>query len=51
MTCSQALQPFTRIKMLVPIPQPLNFKTSDTPKNGNAAILDMIEKRRKEIII
>ena len=48
MTCSQALQPLTRIKMLAPIPQPPNPKISDDPKNENAAILDMIEKRRKE---
>ena len=48
MTCSQALQPLTRIKMLAPIPQPPNPKISDDPKTENAAILDMIEKRRKE---
>jgi hypothetical protein len=53
MTCSQALQPLTRVKMLVPIPQPPNPKISDAPKNENAVITDIIEKSpcRKEIRI
>jgi hypothetical protein len=53
MTCSQALQPLTRVKMLVPIPQPPNPKISDAPKNENAVIIGIIEKFpcRKEIII
>jgi hypothetical protein len=53
MTCSQALQPLTRVKTLVPIPQTPNPKISDAPKNENAVITDIIEKSpcRKDIMI
>jgi hypothetical protein len=52
MTCSQALQRLTRIKMLAPIPQPPNPKISEAPKNENVVIIGIIEKSpcRKEII-
>jgi hypothetical protein len=53
MTCSQALQSLTRIKMLALIPQPPNLKISNAPKNESALIIDIIEKFpcRKVIVL